>query len=112
MLHSYLATNLDEMHAKLFEVERSNMVAIHKNKDLTQELMELVQQTQPKATTEVSDLQQQAQLTYLEREIKPLKRRWRVMKSLLTGTIVGSGVDWARDATLQDLVLDDEDEMV
>ena len=40
------------------------------------------------------------------------RRRWRVMKSVVRGVVVGSGVDWAGDEKLTGLVLDEEDEGV
>ncbi|KAL9096745.1 MAG: hypothetical protein Q9165_001233 [Trypethelium subeluteriae] len=112
MLQSQLVTELRETHTKLSERERANLVAVQKNRELTQELMELVEQTKPMATNEIEDPGARAQLASLERDIKPLEQKWRVLKSLLAGAIVGSGVDWARDPVLRDLVLDDEDEMV
>ncbi|KAL9067965.1 MAG: hypothetical protein Q9157_006636 [Trypethelium eluteriae] len=112
MLQSQLVTELRETHTKLSETERANLVAVQKNREFTQELMGLVEETKPKATNEVGDPGARAQLASLERDIKPLKQKWRVLKGLLAGAIVGSGVDWARDPVLQDLVLDDEDETV
>ena len=112
MLQSQLATNLNETYAKVSEVQRANVAAIEKNRELTKELMELVEQIKPKAIENIEDPQIQAHITSLEREIKPLSQKWRILKSLLAGSIVGSGVDWARDPALLELVLDDEDEMV
>jgi Centromere protein H (CENP-H) len=42
-----------------------------------------------------------------EREEKEAKRKWRIMKGLVAGVVVGSGVRWAEDEELVDLVLDD-----
>lgn len=42
-----------------------------------------------------------------EREERDAKRRWRVMKGLVAGVVVGSGVRWTEDEELVDLVLDD-----
>ena len=111
MLESQLAINLRETHAKVSNVKRANMIATQKNRKLTQELMDLVEQTKPPTMSEVQDHEARARLANLEREIKPLTQQWRVMKGVLAGSIVGSGVDWARDPTLRDLVMDDEDEM-
>jgi len=36
------------------------------------------------------------------------KKRWRIMKSVVAAIIAGSGVDWARNNDLRNLVLDEE----
>lgn len=112
MVQSQLATKLNETYARVSEAQRANAIAVRKNRELTEELMDLVQQTKPKRTEEIEDPRLRAQITNLEREIKPLIQKLRILKSLVAGSIVGSGVDWARDPTLLGLVLDDEDEMV
>ncbi|KAI9660969.1 MAG: hypothetical protein M1821_009296 [Bathelium mastoideum] len=111
MLQSQLAATLNETHTKISEAKCANMLAVEKNRELTQELMDVVQQTKPRTIDEFQSPEARAQLMHLEREIKPLRQKWRVLKGLLAGTIVGSGVDWARDPALQALVLDNEVEM-
>ena len=49
-------------------------------------------------------------LEELEASAKASRQRWRVLKSLVSGVVVGSGADWARDEELRDMVLDSEDE--
>lgn len=46
----------------------------------------------------------------LEADVKASKQRWRVMKGVAGGIIVGSGVDWVQDDELRDAVLDPETE--
>lgn len=38
------------------------------------------------------------------------RRKWRVVKGAASGIVAGSGVDWAADETLRDMVLDPEDD--
>ena len=50
------------------------------------------------------------QLAEAQQDAGEAKRRWRIMKSVVVAVIVGSGVDWASNEALRDLVLDNEDE--
>jgi hypothetical protein len=43
-----------------------------------------------------------------ETKEREAKRRWRVMKGLVAGVVVGSGVRWVDDQELVDLVLDED----
>lgn len=47
------------------------------------------------------------QLDALKAESKREKAKWETIKSVVSATIVASGVDWARDEDLQRLVLDE-----
>lgn len=58
---------------------------------------------------EIDDPELRTQLDDLRGDIKESKARWRIMKSVVAAIIAGSGVDWARDGDLRDLVLDEED---
>ncbi len=62
-------------------------------------------------TEDVADEEVRTRLEGLDREIAEKRRAWRVMKSLVAGVVAGSGVDWAGDDELVELVLDDEDEL-
>lgn len=57
---------------------------------------------------DISDSNARRQLDELEEQLKASKRKWRIMKGTASATIVGSGVDWARDPMLLEIVLDDE----
>lgn len=59
---------------------------------------------------DVSNPKARRQLDDLEESLKVSKRKWRIMKGTASATIVGSGVDWARDPNLLEVVLDDEGE--
>ncbi|KAI1641096.1 centromere protein H (CENP-H)-domain-containing protein [Biscogniauxia mediterranea] len=44
----------------------------------------------------------------LEAEVRRSRQRWRVLKGTASAVVAGSGVDWARDPELRDMVLDKE----
>ena len=50
------------------------------------------------------------QVRDLEAEVRDARRRWRVVKAGAAAVVAGSGVDWARDPALRDVVLDGGDE--
>lgn len=57
---------------------------------------------------DISDSTARLRLNGLEKQLQISKRKWRIMKGTASATIVGSGVDWARDSKLLEIVLDDE----
>lgn len=46
----------------------------------------------------------------LQGELKASRQRWKVMKGTASAVVAGSGVDWARDDELREMVLDPEEE--
>lgn len=54
--------------------------------------------------------------TYRERfketqeDTKLARKRWKIMKYVLSSIVLGSGVDWARDNELLQLVIDPEED--
>jgi hypothetical protein len=59
---------------------------------------------------DIQDPSVRAQLDELEESLKVSRQRWRIMKGTASAVVAGSGVDWARDAALRELVLDTENE--
>ena len=49
-------------------------------------------------------------LKELKEEAETARKQWMIMKSVVGAVIAGSGVDWAQDTTLLDLVLDPEED--
>lgn len=91
-------------------VEADNIKAMEKNKELADTLRSATRRAQDCRKHILEDTDSMAQLVGLEREASIARNRWSVMKSVVSAVVAGSGVDWARDATLQRLVLDEEDE--
>lgn len=111
MAHSTLITKLSSVTLALSRAEQDNVVANERNKELAQILLALADQLKAQKTEEIEDPNLRSQMLQLEDQVRRSRRRWRIMKNMITGAVVGSGVDWARDQALQDLVLDDEDEL-
>jgi len=80
------------------------------NQELAQTVLELAAQLKDHAEGEVEDDELHAELEAADREVRVARRKWRVMKSIAAGMVVGSGVDWASDGRLMELVMDDDDD--
>ena len=109
MAHANLTTQLRKTLDTLTSTETENILAMRKNRELLSTLMELCQELKKHEPPANEDPEFQAQTSKLQRTAKLSKQRWRIMKSVVAGVVAGSGLDWARDEDLRDLVLDDED---
>ena len=88
-----------------------NLRARGKNRVLTKTLLTLTEKVEAQGDEVTKNPRFGAQLDELRHDAATARRRWRIMKSVVAAVVAGSGVDWAGDATLQDLVLDEEDEV-
>ncbi|KAL7936113.1 centromere protein H (CENP-H) domain-containing protein [Trichoderma chlorosporum] len=80
------------------------------NVKLTEQLFELAEQAKQKKSIRLENAEVQREMDKLTREVKSSRQRWKVMKGVASGIIAGSGVDWAGDEELRNIVLDPEDE--
>ncbi|KAI9681966.1 MAG: hypothetical protein M1817_000020 [Caeruleum heppii] len=108
--HTNLSSDLLETHNALTTAEVENIQISARNKELADTLMTLVEKTKKRNAEDVGDARTQSQISTVEEEMMEERARWRMMKSIASAVIAGSGVDWSRDGRLRDLVLDDEDE--
>jgi len=110
---SMVHTNLSTMHKSIMETltatETERIITFRINQQLTTDLLGLTDQLKAQGIDEISDPELRQTLVKLQGDTKEAKRRWRIMKSLVSAVIAGSGVDWAHSDILRDLVLDDED---
>ena len=111
MVHSSLAAKLSSTISTLAATEKSNLSANETNKELAQTLLGLAEEMKSQSTEEIEDLRLRTQLQELDSRVQMARRRWRIMKSVVAGMVVGSGINWANDAMLRELVMDDEDEL-
>lgn len=79
---------------------------IRQNVQLTSTLFELAEEVKQKQASRLDDEETQDEIRRLEEAMKTSRRRWRVMKGVASGVVAGSGVDWARDEKLRNVVLD------
>jgi hypothetical protein len=92
-------------------VEADNVRTMRQNRELTEILLSLTSKIQAQQDQAMADASLQAQVDRARADTAIARKRWRIMKNVVAAIVAGSGVDWARDETLRELVLDDEDEV-
>jgi len=110
LTHSHLTSKLRTLQHQYTTVEAEIMKLNSENQLLASQLFKLTDALKDQTVEELDDPQLTAELEGLDEAVKKARRRWRVMKSLVAGIVVGSGVEWSRRPELLELVLDDEDE--
>ncbi|CAD6570622.1 MAG: hypothetical protein ASARMPREDX12_003774 [Alectoria sarmentosa] len=108
--HTNLSSTLQILSKEAAMLSADNIRAMEKNRALTATLVALAKKVQAQRDEVTKDLRFSAQLDGLRNDAGTVMQRWRIMKSVVAAVIAGSGVDWARDDALRDLVLDEEDE--
>ncbi|KAI9786641.1 MAG: hypothetical protein M1839_006192 [Geoglossum umbratile] len=110
--HTNLSSSVSDASAALTDLETENILTSRKNVGLTKTLLGLAEEAKSQDKEHIKDQKSLSQLEVLERELQFRRSRWRTMKNVVSATIVGSGIDWARNAKLRQLVIDDEDEIL
>ncbi len=80
-----------------------------KNAELSRRMLTLAEEANALRREDIDDPKVRLELDNLEAEMRISRQRFRIMKGTASATIVGSGVDWARDPKLLEVVLDDDE---
>ncbi len=75
-------------------------------------MLALAEEANTQRKEDIKDPRLRHRLDDLEAEMKMSRQKWRIMKCTASATIAGSGIDWARDPNLLDIVLDNDGEDV
>ena len=110
--HTNLSSSLSDSSAALTNLETENILTSRRNVGLTKTLLDLAEEAKSQDKEHIQDQKSLSQLEVLEKELQFRRSRWRTMKNVVSAMIVGSGIDWVRDAKLRALVIDDEDEIL
>lgn len=84
------------------------MVTARKNAELATTMLSLAEEADTQRKEDINDPKARQQLDELEVSMKTSRQRWRIMKGTAAATIAGSGLDWARDPKLLEIVLDND----
>jgi small-conductance mechanosensitive channel len=109
LLHGSLTTKLASTTSVLSAAEQGNIETNRKNRELSKILLALAEDMKEQSTEDIEDVRLREQVKSVERDVKESRRRMQTLKGILSAMIVGSGVNWAADQDLQELVMDDED---
>ncbi|KAM0235635.1 hypothetical protein ACHAP5_009648 [Fusarium lateritium] len=104
------AAETDKKWKALTTAQSDTLRKSRQNVSSAAELFELAEQAKLKKRVPPGNSKMVQEQEKLEAGVKASKQRWRVMKGVAAGIIVGSGVDWVRDDELRDVVLDPETE--
>lgn len=109
LAHENLHTAHTATAQQLSTLEVENRQIHEKNRQLVRQLLDL---TEPEGSwrDQLEDAELTGQLDALEREQSKSQAQWKVMKSIVSAVVVGSGVNWADDERLSGLVLDEADD--
>lgn len=88
-------------------MEAEHILVARKNAELAKKMIALAEEADSQKD-DIQDPEVRAQLDELEEAVKVSRQRWRIMKGTASAVVAGSGVDWARNPTLRELVLDDD----
>lgn len=86
------------------------MVANQKNRELAQTMLALAEEMKAQSVQDIEDAQLRSQVDAVEKQLVESRRRVKTLKGVLSGMIVGSGINWAADEGLTELVMDDEED--
>jgi hypothetical protein len=95
---------------ELTKVESEHIIVARENVELATTMFGLAEEVKSHKKPDIKDPKIRRQLDELEASMKASRQRWRIMKGTASATIAGSGVDWARDPKLLEIVLDEDDE--
>ena len=73
-------------------------------------MLALAEAVKSQSADDIDDQRLREQIKTVEKELKDSRRRMKTLKGILSAMIVGSGINWAADESLVDLVMDDEDD--
>jgi hypothetical protein len=110
MIHGHLASRLASSARTLVTMEQANIVASQRNRELSQTMLALAEAVKSQSADDIDDPRLREQIKAVEKELKDSRRRMKTLKGILSAMIVGSGINWAADGSLVDLVMDDEDD--
>ena len=85
------------------------MEFIERNRELTSTLVKRTDQFELRQINALKKSGLMDRLEKLKSDTRIAKKRWRIMKSLMAGMVVGSGINWAIDPRLKSLVLDEDE---
>jgi hypothetical protein len=110
MVHGTLSARLASSTRALCAAEQANIATNQKSRDLSQTMLALAEELKSQSAKDIEDPNLRSEIDAVEKELKESRKRAKTLKGILSAMIVGSGINWAADEALCELVMDDEDE--
>ena len=108
ILLTQTSTRLLSVRNELKNVESEHMITARENAELASTMLALAEKANTQRKEDISDPKMRQQLDELEVSMKASRQKWRIMKGTASATVAGSGLDWARDPRLLEIVLDND----
>ncbi|KAL9130880.1 MAG: hypothetical protein Q9217_001030 [Psora testacea] len=105
-----LASSLSTTIKATSKMVAENLITMNKNRALVVSLINLTDRIKDRSDAVTQQPEVNTRLNDLREEAETAREQWRIMKNVVGAVIAGSGVDWAQDGTLIDLVLDPEED--
>ncbi|KAH3917945.1 hypothetical protein HBI56_178310 [Parastagonospora nodorum] len=110
MVHGSLTSKLVSTQRTINTAAQANIVASRKNRELAAEMLALAEDMKAQSAKDIEDPRLRDQVSAVEKELRESRRRAKTLKGVLSAMVVGSGINWAADEGLTELVMDDEDD--
>lgn len=110
MMHGAQTAKLASTMRALSAAEQANMVANRQNRELAQTMVALAEEMKAQSAQDIQDPQLRAQVDAVDQQLRASRRRAKTLQGVLAGMIVGSGINWAADEGLSELVMEGEGE--
>jgi hypothetical protein len=110
MLHGSLTSKLSATRRAIGTAEQGNIIANRKNQELAATMLALAEEMKSQSAKDIEDPRLRDQINAVEKELKVSRRRMKTLKGILSAMIVGSGINWAADEGLTELVMEDEED--
>ncbi|KAJ4349892.1 uncharacterized protein N0V89_008511 [Didymosphaeria variabile] len=108
MVHGLLATQLANDQRALSAAEQGNITINKENRNQSRMVLKLAEEVKAQSIEDIVDASLRAQVEKAERDVQASRRRATIIKGILSAMVVGSGINWAADKELRELVMDDE----
>lgn len=110
MVHGAQTSKLASITRAISTAAQANLIANRENRELAQTMLALAEDAKAQSIHDIEDPTLRAQVDAVDKSLRESRRGKRTMKGVLSAMVVGSGINWAADAGLTELVMDDEDD--
>ncbi|KAM7197664.1 Centromere protein H (CENP-H) domain containing protein [Naviculisporaceae sp. PSN 640] len=104
------SSDLNSVTEQLVKVQLEVQTATKENVLLASNVLQLAEEIRARHhVQDVEDIRLKKALAEVEKDLVASRQRWKAIKGVTSAIVAGSGVDWARDNRLRDMVLDPPD---
>ena len=91
---------------RLTSVEAESLRVSRTNVELASQVLQLAEETGRQNAEPTTGSETKTALDPSERQLRASRQKWRIMKGTASTIVASSGVDWAQDPELREVILD------